>query len=272
MTWLVTGASSGVGRVLAVALSGAGHRVLLTGRNKAWLADTQRWCLGSEAHAADLADPASVDQLEAWVRDQVGHGSTSQGLAGIVHAAGLMAWDSPATASGWSLIPAVNAVAPWRLTRKLEDLLLVSEHPRVLFIAGAAFTLKGVLPHLENWKGEQKGRGLALALEAASAKVWMARELHRRWAGKGSTFAFHPGFIKSHLADGLPFPLSFLGCLAQPFLAARCFNGEFLALDPAAPLLSGNLVEGRKAKPECPDGPGSEAQASFLSSWISELD
>ncbi len=261
MTWLVTGASSGVGRVLAVALAGAGHRVLLTARNATLLQDTQIWCPGSEVLPADLADPASVGALAIQVLERT-HGS---GLDGIVHAAGVMLWNSLDTPAGWSLVPAVNALAPWLLTHRLEPALLASTHPRVLFIAGASFTLNGIVPGLPGWKGSQPGRGMTLALEAASAKVLMAREFHRRWQGSGSAFAFHPGFVKSHLADGLPFPLSFLGCVAQGVLATRSANGEFLALDPRAPALAGNLVDNRRAYPACPVPEDAAAEAEFLS-------
>ena len=111
------------------------------------------------------------------------------------------------------------------------------------------------------------GRGMALALEAASAKVLFARVLHRRWQGRVSVFAFHPGFVKSALADGLPFPLNFLGCVAQPFLAARCHTGEFLALELGAASLSGQLVAGGRSFPDCPFPSDPVAEAA----WVGDL-
>ena len=260
MNWLITGASSGVGRVMAIALAGAGHRVLLTARNESLLSDTQRNCLGSEVAVADLSHLEAVKELARHADTWAG----PDGLAGVVHAAGLMLWDSPATRGGWSLVPAVNAVAPWQLTLALEGVLHRAMAPRVLFIAGAPFTMNGIEPQLDQWKGEQKGRGLTLSLQSAAAKVWMARELHRRWAGRGSAFAFHPGYLQSHLADGLPFPINLLGQLAQPFLGTRCQNGEFLALNSAAMALSGNLVANRKASPQCPGPENSAAEQEFL--------
>jgi len=240
--WLVTGAGSGVGRTLAVALASTGAEVILASKSLARLEQTARWCWAPTTLApVDLADPASVTALAATVVEKLG----GRPLAGIVHAAGAALWTSPDTASGWSLVPLVNAVSPWRLTLSLESSLLAAG--RVLFVAGAPFTLKGIRPDLSGWSGEQKGRGLALALEAAAAKVSMARVLHRRWAGRVSVFAFHPGFVKSHLASGLPFPLNLLGAVAQPFLSSRCLTGEFLALDPGAPALSGSLVAGRRS-------------------------
>jgi NAD(P)-dependent dehydrogenase (short-subunit alcohol dehydrogenase family) len=263
--WLVTGAGSGVGRTLAVALASSGCRVLITSRDRGHLEDTARWCgAGTGVIPADLSDPSSVASLAASVEVHL----AGAPLAGIVHAAGVMVWSSPVASSGWSLVPAVNAIGPWTLTQLLEPALLRDTGSRVLFVAGAPVTLQGVRPRIEGWKGTQTGRGLALALEAAAAKVWMARSLHRRWAGRASALAFHPGYIKSHLADALPFPLSTLGCLAQPFLATRCATGEFLALAPGALALSGTLVAGRRAVPSCPgpEDPGAE------DAWLTELD
>jgi NAD(P)-dependent dehydrogenase (short-subunit alcohol dehydrogenase family) len=261
--WLVTGAGSGVGRAMAGALARAGAEVVLTARNLRHLDDTAGRCEGrATVVTADLADPSSVDALVASVKALLG----DRALAGIVHAAGVMAWDSPATASGWSRVPLVNALSPWRITRGLEAELLRGPGGRVLFVAGAPFTLAGVRPDLGRWSGEQKGKGMALALEAAAAKVLMARVLRRRWGSRASVWAFHPGFVKSDLANGLPFPLPILGFLAQPFLAARSASGEFLALGPN-PAPSGHLVAGRKVVPDCPvpsDPDAEDAWADLL--------
>ena len=223
--------------------------MVLTARNLDRLEDTARWCgSGTEVVPADLGDPAAVDGFAGSVVRYL----AGRPLAGIVHGAGLMAWDSPEAGGGWSLVPAVNALASWRLTQALEPPLLGAPGARVLLVAGAPATFRGIGPDVSQWKGDQKGRGLRLALEAAAAKVLIAREFHRRWAGRASVFAFHPGFVKSRLADGLPFPLNVLGCAAQPFLASRCATGEFLALDPGAPALSGTLVSGRRSYPDFP--------------------
>ena len=260
--WLVTGAGSGVGRTLAVALASTGAEVILAGRRKETLEDTARWCWALSLVAqVDLAEPASIDALAVTVQIRL----AGRPLAGIVHAAGVMAWSSPATSSGWSQVPQVNALAPWRLTKALEAPLLKAPGGRVLLVAGAPFTLKGVRPNLSRWRGEQKGKGMALALEAAAAKVWMARVLNRQWGGRASIFAFHPGFVKSHLADALPFPLNYLGCLAQPFLAARSVTGEFLSLDPMAPTLSGTLVSGRRSAVDCPFPADPATENAFFS-------
>ena len=66
-TALVTGAGNGLGRAIAVALAGAGARVILAGRTKATLDETAGLLPGAPDRAvvapADAANPASVDAL-----------------------------------------------------------------------------------------------------------------------------------------------------------------------------------------------------------------
>jgi len=80
-TALVTGASRGIGRAIAVALSARVEAVVLIGRSSTDLAETARQCAGpSRCVVADLADPGERDRAFAEFADQpIGY---------FVHAAG----------------------------------------------------------------------------------------------------------------------------------------------------------------------------------------
>jgi len=64
---IITGAGSGIGRAVAIALAGKGYRLALAGRRAAPLDETAALCAGSPAPIlcvpTDVADPASVQAL-----------------------------------------------------------------------------------------------------------------------------------------------------------------------------------------------------------------
>ena len=66
---VITGASSGIGESIAVALAHAGASVVLCGRDTERLAAVQARCsaLGTQAqiHAADVADDSAMQALAA---------------------------------------------------------------------------------------------------------------------------------------------------------------------------------------------------------------
>lgn len=70
---LVTGAGSGIGRAVALGLSGAGYRVVVTGRRQDTLdAVVAEAASPMLAHVADVTDPASVEALFTWVGQRFG--------------------------------------------------------------------------------------------------------------------------------------------------------------------------------------------------------
>jgi NADP-dependent 3-hydroxy acid dehydrogenase YdfG len=66
---LVTGASAGIGRATALALAGAGARLIVTGRNRAALEEVAAACPGARALAGDLNDAAFVAALGEAAHD-----------------------------------------------------------------------------------------------------------------------------------------------------------------------------------------------------------
>lgn len=80
-TFLVTGASSGIGRATAVLLAEQGANLILTGRNEEALAHTKSLCNGDPKTIS--ADLALTDQLDHLV-------SNIDHLDGIVYSAGLL--------------------------------------------------------------------------------------------------------------------------------------------------------------------------------------
>lgn len=83
-TVLVTGASSGLGRSAAIALSGRGARVILMGRDADRLAETGERLLG-EGH---VTVDAPIDDPDAFADLVKATAKTHRALDGVFHAAG----------------------------------------------------------------------------------------------------------------------------------------------------------------------------------------
>ena len=81
---LVTGASSGIGREVAILLSQLNARVILTGRNEERLQQT-RESLHGEGHRVEAFDLSQTDEIPKWMQSVT---ASAGPLHGIVHAAG----------------------------------------------------------------------------------------------------------------------------------------------------------------------------------------
>ncbi len=85
--FLITGASSGIGRAVALQLAPRGAQLLLSGRSTGRLAAVQAECAaaGGNAfvHAADVTAPGAAEALIAAAQESLG------GLDAVVHCAGV---------------------------------------------------------------------------------------------------------------------------------------------------------------------------------------
>ena len=146
----ITGAGTGFGQSLAVALAAAGCRLFLTGRRQAKLEETLEIITGFGIAAnrcllvpADLTAADDLMAAVAMVRRRCRH------LYGLINNAALpQPWHGVQALqhtdpTEWAALLATNLTAPWRLTREILPLMTRGPALRLLFIsseAGWAFT------------------------------------------------------------------------------------------------------------------------------------
>lgn len=121
---LVTGASRGIGAMIAEGLARAGARVLICGRKAAELEATADR-LGAEAIPADLATESGIAGLAEAVRARTGR------LDILVNNAGT-AWGAPFAdfpRTGFSKVLDLNLIGPFALTQALHPLLKAAASP-----------------------------------------------------------------------------------------------------------------------------------------------
>lgn len=136
-TIVITGASRGIGRAIAMRLAQTEIHLVLHGRNSAELAETQRLCECKGATATPVIADISEGRGIESIANAVG-GST---VAVLVNNAGI-ALTKPfdeITLDEWNRILAVNLTAPFYLTKLLSP-RMVAGSAIVNISSGAAYT------------------------------------------------------------------------------------------------------------------------------------
>lgn len=131
-TIFVTGASSGIGRAVAIECSKMGATLIITGRHAGRLDDTFRQLEG-EGHVQIIADLSLSDIADELV-DQLPQ------LDGIVHCAGLMK-TLPfqfTTADALAKIMEINFTAPNLISAKMVKKKKISKGSSVVFISSVS--------------------------------------------------------------------------------------------------------------------------------------
>jgi 3-oxoacyl-[acyl-carrier protein] reductase len=138
---LITGAGSGIGRAIALRLAESGMKVALVGRDAQKLVRTAALTgrpLDMLVLPVDLTAPRGIDDI---MRILTGH---FKGLDALVNNAGIAVNKSfeETTLEEYDRIMAVNARAPFELTRRCLPLLRTSDIPTVINI-GSVVSHKG---------------------------------------------------------------------------------------------------------------------------------
>jgi len=133
---LVTGASSGIGRAIAVALAQKGARVCVVGRNGAALAETASAAMEFSEVDQFRMDLTVEENVQALARNLQHEGGR---LDVLVHSAGVIHQGSMerGEVADLDLQYATNVRAPYVLTQKLLP-LLTSSRGQVVFVNSSA--------------------------------------------------------------------------------------------------------------------------------------
>lgn len=136
---LVTGASRGLGRALALALAAGGAHCILTARTVGALEELDDAIVASGGAKPtlvplDLREADRIDQLGAAIHERFGR------LDGLAACAAILGRLSPVghlPPKVWNEVFQVNTTANYRLLRSLDPLLRLSEAGRALFVTDA---------------------------------------------------------------------------------------------------------------------------------------
>lgn len=186
-TAVVTGASAGLGRIIASALAAAGARVVGLARREAQLRDWSDAAEGETTYiACDLADPSRMDEIARQA-------SAPFGLPEIlVNAAGVNTREpaDEVTPEGWKLTLDLNLSTPFFLARALVPGMREKGYGRIV-----------------NFASLQSFRAFPGGIAYGTSKggiAQMTRAMAEAWSRDGITAnALAPGFFPTELTSAV---------------------------------------------------------------------
>jgi NAD(P)-dependent dehydrogenase (short-subunit alcohol dehydrogenase family) len=183
---LVTGASSGLGQHMALALAQAGADIVLLARRESALNETaktiQSFGVSAEVFTADLSEESSLPEIGKAVAKKF------PDLAILVNAAGINLREpfEDVTPASWRMQLCLHLSAPFFLTQALAPVMQTKGYGRIINIAS-----------LQSW------RAFANSAPYGAGKggiVQLTRAIAQRWSPHGITCnALGPGFFPTEL-------------------------------------------------------------------------
>lgn len=213
-TFFVTGASSGIGRALALALAARGGSIVLAARSeertRPVLNEIQSRYRAARAQWVHI----DVSDLTSVRRAAEGFLATGQPIDVLVNNAGI-AGTRALSKDGFDLTYATNHIGPFLLTNLLLPRVRESPQGRVVNVAsGAHMLVKRIDWSVLERRTTPKRSGFMDYAVTKLMNVLHAKELARRLAGTGvTTYALHPGAVASNIWRALPRPLQWIGKL-----------------------------------------------------------
>jgi NAD(P)-dependent dehydrogenase (short-subunit alcohol dehydrogenase family) len=191
---LVTGATSGIGRAIALGLARQNFRLTLLVRSADRGAATRQAIVAAVPEAVvdlvvgDLASQASVRKAAAEVRKR------SSRLDLLVHCAGVFLPAREVTVDGIEATLATNYLGPFLLTHELLPLLRRSAPARIVSVASRT---GGARIDFDDLNLEKRPYSYLKAVPASKlAQVLFTQELAERLTGTGIVVnAAHPGLV-----------------------------------------------------------------------------
>lgn len=187
-TALVTGASGGIGRAIAQALSEAGAKVALSGTREGVLQEVAATLKGESAIVpCNLSDPEAVDALVGQAEAAIGPLDILVANAGITRDKLLIQMKD----EDWSDVLNVNLGSYFRLTKSAVRGMMKRRHGRIIGITSVVGVTGN--PGQTNYSASKAGM------------IGFTKSIAQEVASRGITAnTIAPGFIESPMTDVLP--------------------------------------------------------------------
>ncbi|MFX1250025.1 MAG: SDR family oxidoreductase [Promethearchaeota archaeon] len=195
---LVTGGTSGIGKVTAETLAEFGATVIITGRNYeagTKIISQMREKTGNSSHKLLITDFASLEKVRQLVTT---FKEDFDRLDVLVNNAGVSLPKRFITDDGIEATFAINYFAPFLLTNLLLDVIKKSAPARIINVSSAMH--RNAPLNLNDINSEKSYRWMQVYGSSKLASILFTYELAERLEGTGVTVnAVHPGFVRTKL-------------------------------------------------------------------------
>jgi NAD(P)-dependent dehydrogenase (short-subunit alcohol dehydrogenase family) len=210
---MVTGANSGMGKEIALALARKGATVVMVcrdpGRGEAARVDVHQ-NTGNGAVELLIADLSSQQSIRHLVEQFDAHHDR---LHVLVNNAGVELPKRLETADGLETVFATNHLGPFLLTNLLLPALTAGAPSRVVTVSSAVESMAKI--NFDDLQSTKSYNEIRVYNSSKLANVLFTYELARRLTGTGVTAnAVEPGFVKTNLK--VPFPYSLFSFMRGP--------------------------------------------------------
>ena len=247
---LVTGATSGIGRVTARELARMDATVVAVGRNRQkgeeTVAEIKRRSANDKVEflQADLSSQESIRDLARTFTDKYDQ------LQVLVNNAGGVFSKRETTVDGIEMTFALDHLAYFLLTALLLPVLERSAPARIINVSSGAQGTGKI--NFDDLQGAKRYRGWRAYSQAKLANVLFTYELARRLQGTGVTAnCLHPGFVATGFAQNNSGALQALIKAGQVFAISPEKGAEtsvFLASSPLVEGVSGKYFVNKKER------------------------
>jgi len=237
-TCLITGATSGIGRVAALEIARLGAKLTLVardrGRAEAAVSEIRAESRNDEIDFL-LADLSSQQSIRELARELLARG---QPLHVLVNNAGVFALRRSLTVDGIETVFAVNHLGYFLLTGLLLDRLKESAPARIVNVASDAHSWGTI--DFDDLGGERSYRSMRIYGRSKLANILFTYELARRLEGTRVTVnCLHPGAVATRLGSQNGAIARFLIGLLRPFLRTPEAGAETVVHLAASPDVEG---------------------------------
>ena len=262
---LITGPTSGIGKVTALELAKRGFDLILLARNPK-KADELQLEIGDKTETSfvecDLSSLASVQRAVETVRANHSH------IDLLINNAGGMMDQEEITLDGIEMSFAVNHVGHFLLTNGLLDLLKAGKDARIVHVSSEAHRFGKF--RIDQLARPEKFSSWGAYGNSKMANVLFSNELAERLKPEGITSnAVHPGLVATGFGSGASGFSSILMLLARPFSKSPQEGAQTSLYVATSPEIFG--VTGRYFKDMKPVKPAKETKSKFLATELWKL-